>query len=425
MKDPITGASRGFGFVRFSKEEDCNRALVEMQGMVINPIIGPGRPLRVCTATPKNRTVAASPSAPLWPAPSPLNDALSLYQQIQYQQDRLISPTQLEQRDTSATSPTPMTSSGANYFGYPSAMESTPTTTSPVTYSNSALDPNNTTVFVGGLSSLISEETLKTFFGPFGEIIYVKIPPGKGCGFVQFVQKADAERAIERMQGFPIGGGRIRLSWGRSQGDKAAAAAAQAVAQTAQISQLAGLANLTNVTPAQLSHLAGLNLSNSQSSPTNESDTIILRRLAAAATASSNLNSREQEYAALQRAAALRHLPGMEQNHREAQHNHTSSIQEQDNHGRLRDENYLAAMFPSLRLEDLEPKLQPQASPTHANNKRGDYLHPFPLLDEKRMQPMKQNNAFSPFSPPLSPCLLDDLSLATDDNSQPNRPHLV
>lgn len=34
-------------------------------------------------------------------------------------------------------------------------------------------DPNNTTVFVGGLSSLISEETLKTFFTPFGEITYV------------------------------------------------------------------------------------------------------------------------------------------------------------------------------------------------------------------------------------------------------------
>lgn len=35
-------------------------------------------------------------------------------------------------------------------------------------------DPNNTTVFVGGLSSLISEETLKTFFAPFGEITYVR-----------------------------------------------------------------------------------------------------------------------------------------------------------------------------------------------------------------------------------------------------------
>lgn len=34
-------------------------------------------------------------------------------------------------------------------------------------------DPYNTTVFVGGLSPLISEETLRTFFIPFGEIHYV------------------------------------------------------------------------------------------------------------------------------------------------------------------------------------------------------------------------------------------------------------
>jgi hypothetical protein len=70
------------------------------------------------------------------------------------------------------------------------------------------------------------------------------VPVGKHCGFVQFVRKADAERAIEKMQGFPIGGSRIRLSWGRSQcesiiqlrqsstnisnADKAAQAAAQA-----------------------------------------------------------------------------------------------------------------------------------------------------------------------------------------------------
>ncbi|PWN95830.1 RNA-binding domain-containing protein, partial [Tilletiopsis washingtonensis] len=161
MADPLTGISRGFGFVRFSLEDDCKRALVEMQGVVITPSTGvsPGRPLRVCTATPKTRG-STSPTAS--------NTAL-------------LSDLQLGE--------------GAAAI---------------------ATDPNNTTVFVGGLSSLISEETLKTFFIPFGEITYTKIPPGKGCGFVQFVYKADAERALERMQGFPIGGGRIRLSWGRS-----------------------------------------------------------------------------------------------------------------------------------------------------------------------------------------------------------------
>lgn len=77
-------------------------------------------------------------------------------------------------------------------------------------------DPLNTTVFVGGLSPLISEETLRTFFAPFGAIHYVKVPPGKSCGFVQYVRKSDAERAIEALSGFSIGGSKVRLSWGRS-----------------------------------------------------------------------------------------------------------------------------------------------------------------------------------------------------------------
>lgn len=38
-------------------------------------------------------------------------------------------------------------------------------------------DPYNTTVFVGGLSPLISEETLRTFFAPFGDIHYVSRMP--------------------------------------------------------------------------------------------------------------------------------------------------------------------------------------------------------------------------------------------------------
>lgn len=92
---------------------------------------------------------------------------------------------------------------------------------------------------------------------PSAHVIYVqvKVPVGKHCGFVQFVRKADAEKAIEKMQGFPIGGSRIRLSWGRSQckppclyanvvfysllfSDKAAQAAAQAAQAAALQAQL-------------------------------------------------------------------------------------------------------------------------------------------------------------------------------------------
>lgn len=300
MTDPSTGASRGFGFVRFHQEIDCTRALVEMQGVVITPANGlsPGRPLRVCTATPKNRAPGSTtPSAPIsqsvarasFPEQIQLHDSTtSLFgsgRSVQphhgltsssfnspfapggafdvagfgragtsqappppraaspFQPSGLASslhmlstsvggsgsldrsaslPSRLAHSPGSLQVSTPSISSVSPTFASAPFASAAPTVRSsissvstngvPLSASSDVdqLDPNNTTIFVGGLSSLISEETLKTFFVPFGEITYVKIPPGKGCGFVQFVRKIDAERAIERMQGFPIGGGRIR-----------------------------------------------------------------------------------------------------------------------------------------------------------------------------------------------------------------------
>ena len=70
----------------------------------------------------------------------------------------------------------------------------------------SDFDPTNTTLFIGGLSAGVSEEDLRTIFGRYGDIIYTKIPPGKGCGFVQFVQRTAAETAMAQMQG------QVRLS---------------------------------------------------------------------------------------------------------------------------------------------------------------------------------------------------------------------
>ncbi|KAG5077656.1 hypothetical protein JHK82_056351 [Glycine max] len=47
-------------------------------------------------------------------------------------------------------------------------------------------DVNNTTIFVGNLDLNVSEEELKQNSLQFGEIVSVKIQPGKGFGFVQF-----------------------------------------------------------------------------------------------------------------------------------------------------------------------------------------------------------------------------------------------
>ncbi|KAI0329577.1 hypothetical protein GY45DRAFT_1324863 [Cubamyces sp. BRFM 1775] len=323
MLDPVTGVSRGYGFVRFTDEADQQRALIEMHGLYCL-----SRPMRISPATAKFKPApgmggfdmsqmqyppmmqpqplpashggqdtshplalpssasAKSVSAPLAGSTAPSNSANSLTSTAvsnsgsasSLSAPSLSSGTSTTSSSTlaSASSDDALKAQHANPNGTGPAVSSANAVSSmnaPFAQQNAdqmmaqrynlseeswkhhaqarailsnligpngeqltSSDPYNTTVFVGGLSPLISEETLRTFFAPFGEIHYVKVPVGKHCGFVQFVRKPDAERAIEKMQGFPIGGSRIRLSWGRSQykAAQAAAQAAQAAAFQAQ-----------------------------------------------------------------------------------------------------------------------------------------------------------------------------------------------
>nr|GAT54308.1 predicted protein [Mycena chlorophos] len=276
MLDPATGVSRGYGFVRFTDETDQQRALIEMHGLYCL-----SRPMRISPATAKFKPPSAAEAGAAGgyvPSSTSLPDAAAVAGGVGTMPPSVSAPI-----------------AGAGYYGQP-ALSTTanayyppppnsisvsqpapnvppavPTTipaiTDPATewkhhaHARAILgnligpngeqltstDPYNTTVFVGGLSPLVGEDTLRTFFVPFGEIHYVKVPVGKHCGFVQFVRKADAEQAIEKMQGFPVGGSRIRLSWGRSQ-YKAAQAAAQA-AQAAALQNVAPSAPITAVAP--------------------------------------------------------------------------------------------------------------------------------------------------------------------------------
>lgn len=184
MTDAMTGQSRGYGFVRFTDESDQQRALVEMQGVYCG-----NRPMRISTATPKTRSHQQYSSQGQHGGPMPMAAP------AQQQNMNWGMPYGFNQ-------PAPP---AANNFN--AAMQ-------PM---NQFTDPNNTTVFVGGLSGYVTEDELRSFFQGFGDITYVKIPPGKGCGFVQFVHRHAAEMAINQMQGYPIGNSRVRLSWGRSQ----------------------------------------------------------------------------------------------------------------------------------------------------------------------------------------------------------------
>ncbi|XP_040998494.1 polyadenylate-binding protein RBP47C-like [Juglans microcarpa x Juglans regia] len=81
-------------------------------------------------------------------------------------------------------------------------------------------DSTNTTVFVGGLDPNVTDEDLKQPFLQYGEIVSVKIPVGKGCGFVQFANRNNAEEALEKLNGTVIGNQTVRLSWGRNPANK-------------------------------------------------------------------------------------------------------------------------------------------------------------------------------------------------------------
>ncbi|XP_073027871.1 polyadenylate-binding protein RBP47-like isoform X2 [Primulina eburnea] len=159
--DPNTGRSKGYGFVRFGDENERSQAMTEMNGVYCS-----SRPMRVGVATPKKP---------------------SLQQQFSSQAVVL-----------------------AGGFAPNGAV--------PQVQSDS--DSSNTTIFVGGLDSDVTDEELRQHFAPFGDVLSVKIPAGKGCGFVQFANRSNAEDAIQRLSGTVIGKQTVRLSWGRNLGNK-------------------------------------------------------------------------------------------------------------------------------------------------------------------------------------------------------------
>lgn len=72
----------------------------------------------------------------------------------------------------------------------------------------------NTTIFVGGLDARITQQDLHHWFKGFGELMHVRKKREATCGFVQYPGRKEAEMAMSQMQGYPIFGARLRLSWG-------------------------------------------------------------------------------------------------------------------------------------------------------------------------------------------------------------------
>ncbi|XP_010507446.1 PREDICTED: polyadenylate-binding protein RBP47B-like isoform X1 [Camelina sativa] len=157
--DSNSGRSKGYGFVRFGDENERSRALTEMNGAFCS-----NRQMRVGVATPK-RAVAN--------------------QQHHSSQALILAG-----------------GHGANgYMAHGSQSDG---------------ESTNSTIFVGGIDPDVTDEDLRKPFSQFGEVVSVKIPVGRGCGFVQFADRKSAEDAIESLNGTVIGKNTVRLSWGRT-----------------------------------------------------------------------------------------------------------------------------------------------------------------------------------------------------------------
>lgn len=221
--DVATGRHKGYGFVRFGSEADRDRALAEMDGALLG-----SRAIRVSPATAR-RNMLSHPAAP--PSSSgrvsvSSGGGSSLHGLSHGGGSRAGGC------DPSA----PWTYWGP---GAPVVPPFTPSSSAPSSAPSSSLphpadfDPTNTTLFIGGLSALVTEEQLHKIFAKYGDIIYTKVPRDKGCGFVQFVERSAAECALVEMNGAVIGNAAIRISWGRS-ASKAAAAMTAAMGGAGQ-----------------------------------------------------------------------------------------------------------------------------------------------------------------------------------------------
>jgi len=169
--DMSTGLSKGFGFIKFGSEAERDSAMNEMHGQYVGE-----RAIRCTLATTREERE---------------REAKMNQQQQMYDPSRLHAPKATEEGE-------------------------------------------NTCVFVGGLDESVSPDMLRHHFGLLGDIAYIRIPPGRGCGFVGFVHRKNAEAAISTLQGLRINGYKVRLSWGSMrQGPKNARVAQQAAAARA------------------------------------------------------------------------------------------------------------------------------------------------------------------------------------------------
>ncbi|KAJ6871858.1 hypothetical protein NC651_031053 [Populus alba x Populus x berolinensis] len=164
--DANTGRSKGYGFVRFGDDSERTRAMTEMNGLCVLVLLLPGSPLDISNKVDMHQMV---------PLPKASN--------------QMVIPT-IQHFNLLET----------NVF----------LLNRPCFFVDILLE---------GLTS-VTDEDLKQPFSQYGEIVSVKMPVGKGCGFVHIANRDSAEEAMQKLNGTVIGKQTVRLSWVRNPANK-------------------------------------------------------------------------------------------------------------------------------------------------------------------------------------------------------------
>ncbi|KPL17590.1 MAG: RNA-binding protein [Bacteroides sp. SM1_62] len=76
-------------------------------------------------------------------------------------------------------------------------------------------------IYVGNLNYNLSEDELEKVFSPYGEVTSVKIirdkytDQSKGFGFIEMTDDADAQKAIDELNGTEVKGRELRVNQAR------------------------------------------------------------------------------------------------------------------------------------------------------------------------------------------------------------------
>ncbi|OBA19008.1 hypothetical protein METBIDRAFT_47602 [Metschnikowia bicuspidata var. bicuspidata NRRL YB-4993] len=158
MLDPNTGASKGFGFVRFLSVDAQQKALKTMNGVVLGQ-----RPIRLGLANGGSLDPSTSGA-------KKTSESVPVTAHIAQAQPAL----------------------------------------SPFT------DPYNTALTIKGVISAITRDELVAHFLPFGHMIYCEIDYNSNVAYIKYLLRTSAERALLFMHGMVVNGSRLVLRWGRS-----------------------------------------------------------------------------------------------------------------------------------------------------------------------------------------------------------------